>query len=371
MVAGKDFPDSIPLSPEAINAGDENEVKLLIMGREYRYWEEVSINLTYDQIANTFSFKSPFFPDNEAMRDIFRPFAYRECAVYIGGQKILTGHTNIIKPDHDDKSCTVTVEGCSRTGVLNDCVPSPGTWPLSFRGLNLMQIAKKLCEPYSIDVVFEIDPGPAFTGREHVEIDEDKKIYDILKEFARLRGFCFSANIHGDLIFKSSEFPRATVTLEAGKFPVKKIDGTYNGQQRFSDITMVKSNSGRGSGQKITVRDDELVKNHAFRATIEKADKTEAGNLTQAANTKLGRTIAESVELNVDCVGWRRPDGELFQDGQTVSLLAPGAMIYKATDFVIRNVRLDRKGNDMTSSLSLCLPAVFNGAIPTEMPWAL
>ena len=134
---------------------------------------------------------------------------------------------------------------------------------------------------------------------------------------------------------------------------------------------MVKSNTGAGSGQKITVRDDELAKNHMFRATVEKADKTEAGNLTRAANMKLGRTIAESAEWVVDCVGWRRPDGELFQSGQVLGVLAPGAMIYEKTDLVIRNIRFDRKSDSLTSELTLCLPDAFKGTIPERFPWVL
>ena len=65
---------------------------------------------------------------------------------------------------------------------------------------------------------------------------------------------------------------------------------------------------------------------------------------------------------------WIRPL-QIKEDDNTITLLAPGAMIYSEYEFVIKSVEFSRDGDSETAVLKLVLPGSFSGEIPETLPW--
>ena len=66
---------------------------------------------------------------------------------------------------------------------------------------------------------------------------------------------------------------------------------------------------------------------------------------------------------------WRDPNGDLWAPNTTVTLVAPGAMVYTEFEFIIRAVQFSRDSRETTATLELVLPGSFSGEIPETLPW--
>jgi prophage tail gpP-like protein len=99
---------------------------------------------------------------------------------------------------------------------------------------------------------------------------------------------------------------------------------------------------------------------------------TESADVPLATMAMVGRMVANVVSYTVDGLpGWRDPHGNLWRPNTTVVLEAPGVMVYKETELMIRSVRLTQTAAIETASLELVLPGVFGGEMPTSLPWDL
>jgi prophage tail gpP-like protein len=365
------MPDYMSGAPDKVEAKNENEISLLINDKLFKYWNDITIIRSFDTVADQFSLSCPFYPNNKTMKELFRPFMYNECVIYVGEDKVLTGTMMKVIPKNTANSQTVTVEGYSLPGVLADCQAAVSSWPLSIIGLDLKQIAEKLAEPYGIIVTFDGDPGAKFTANDRIEIETDEKIYELLTRLARERGFVISSMPDGEMYFRKTVNERATVRINSGEPPYLNSSAEYNGQERYSDIIILKAGHRGGVGGKYTIKDAELTANGIFRQLVDNADDTEKGNLKTAAIWRLGRMLAEAIPISLSCIGWRRPDNnKLWQDGQKLIFYSPGDMIYEPTELLIREVKLNKKNNEMTSDFTLVLPESYSGEERKEFPWA-
>ncbi len=368
-IEDRSVPAKVDVSPDTVISGYSEEVSLFIDGKVFKYFDDVTISMSFDSIADTFSLSVPFDSKNTSFKKLMRPFSYKEVAIYIGGEKQLQGNIVSIKTSSDPSSRKLQIDGYSKTGILNDCCPSSQTKCSNVNGLDLMQIADLLCKPYGIEIIFEADIGAKFSNKDKIQIDPSKKIVDILTPLAKMRGLVISNTRHGELLFHKTDSDKAKIKIDSGQPPCTKSDANYNGQNRFSDITIVKKD--KNGGTKVTVPDNELKKQGVFRQVIQSADSSESGNLKNVATAKVGRTIAESVQINADFFGWRNTIGEIWAVGEKIFYKSPDDFIYDYTEVLIKNVTLNRKNNEMTSSLNMCLPECYSGLEIKVYPWDL
>lgn len=365
-----DSPKEIEVTPETIKNGVSNEVALLIDGTPFKFWSSATINFSFDTLADSFSISAPWFPDDDIYRELFRPFSYKEIVLYVGGEKVLTGNNITIKTNTNSDSKIITIDGYSKAGILADVTVAATSWPVVFRGLNLQQITESLTRPFGITVDFKSDPGPAFTKGDNVTIEPDQKIADFIISLAKQRGLIISSDKDGILVFQNTTQDAAEASIIEGRYPYRNSNVTYNGQNRFSDITAINSEMIKGAGQKYTVDDPELKSNGINRPLVWKATDTNSGKLKEAVTAKMGRTIAEAVGINVNVVDWHRiQDKKIWKDNTRVIYQSDGDMIYEETEFLIKKASLQKSPNETTTSLTLIFPETYNGEIREDYPW--
>lgn len=358
------------LSPDEIKA-ERDEVTMIIDGKSFRYFDDVNINLSLDTIADTFSLSCPFDSQNKVLRKLFQPRTYKECAIYIGGIKQITGHIVTIKTDTSPESAKITLDGYSRTGVLNDCIVAPDI-NLDIKNLDLLQIAQKICDPFGINVICETDQGAKFTGQEKIQLDKNRKCVEILNELAKLRNILISNTNQGELLLqKVIQTEKATLKIDASKMPCVKSNANFNGQSSFSHFVVTKSKIQKGQrGDRRIVTDPELVKNGIFRPCISDADSVETGALNKSATSMVGKSIAKSININADFFGWRKPDGNIWMPGEKILYKSENDMIYDFTELVVKNITFNKKSDSLTSSISFVFPDYSADIISGKYPWA-
>ena len=347
----------------------ENEASLLIDGERFRFWSDVTITRSIDQM-DTLEFSCPFDSTAPGFRETFKPFSYKPLQLNIGGVPIFTGTMMVPKPVLEKDGKTLQVSAYSTPGVLNDCTApasmfSGGENGLEFNNQNLRDIAIALASPFGISTAFLDDPGAAF---ERVSIKPQTKILGFLATLAKQRNMVISSTETGDLLFQrsvDSDIPVAQ--LSQGNSPVQSVEPFFSPQEYYSHITGIQPVSIGTNGSQHTVRNPHLP--GVIRPfTFETPDVTE-GDTPTATNSKAGRMYGNACSYAVGLSTWRDDYGDLWTPNTIVSLVAPDAMIYANYNFLIRSVAFKRDRNNESSVLNLTLPGAFNGKTPESLPW--
>lgn len=354
-------------NPLRVNAAGDT-ITLLINGYKFDFWPSIKINRSIDTIGDTFELTAPWLPENSRFRKIFKPFGYQDVVVYIGGEKIISGTAVNINPNSNANQKEVKISGYSRAAVLNDVMMPSSAFPLQFSNLTLLQIAQRLSTPFGIKVIFKTSPGAPF---KNVVLAPDKKIYPFLIELATQRGIIISSDADGNMIFQKSTTSPATMTIIEGQPPFSTASVTFDGQQRYSSFAALGDGWKSGRGQIAVIEDPAIKKTGILRPFIYKATDIEHGDLKEAARSKLGRNIANSMQIDVTVNGLRDRNGNLWKDNQKVIFQSPGNMLHIATEYVIRDVEFIKDDKSEMSNLTLVFPEAFSGEIRTVFPWDL
>ena len=98
-------------------------------------------------------------------------------------------------------------------------------------------------------------------------------------------------------------------------------------------------------------------------------DDATSGNNVDVVSARMGRMFGNAVSYNVSLPTWRDFSGDLWDVNTVVNLLAPGAMVYRLTRLIVRQVKLVRTEGTETALLNCVLPGAFSGKIPEALPW--
>lgn len=342
-----------------------NEVALLVEGQRFRFWKSARFTRSIDNL-DALSVVAPFDPTAPEQRAFFKPFQYREAAFVVGGETLFTGVLANTAPRINPDEYLINLSGYSLPGVLADCTPPASAYPLEFNGQTLQDIAKTLTAPFGLDVIFEAPVGPAFTRLAAPETGT--RVMDTLADLARKKGLVIGSSPRGALVFRqSAEIGEPVARLEQGAAPLVSASVNFDARQYYSSVTGIEPVIAGLAGSQFTVSNPRLAGVlRPFTFTLSDVAPGEVANVVRA---KAGRMFANMAAYTVVVATWRDSAGNLWEPNTTISLLAPGVMIYRPYSFLLRGVTFDRDVNGETAILELIMPGTFAGALPEVLPW--
>lgn len=342
-----------------------NEVSLYVDGETFVYWETITISRAIDSISKMV-FTSPFDPDNRAFRRVFRPDGFKSVVVTIGGKRIFTGVMVPQPPTSDPSGSQITVDAFSIPGVLEQCSAPESVWPIEFRRHNLREITDRILKPFGVQYMFESDPGPAF---KKVKMQPTSTIFAFLTPLAQQRGYVISDDSDGFMVYRQSTSTGSPVAvLREGVAPLVSVAPSFNFVQYYSHVTGLKPARAGSRAARYTAANTFL--NRSLRPSVFTAGDTDAGEIEDATNAKLGRMFGNAATYTATIATWRDPRGSLWRENTTVKVLYPSAMIYQEYEFLVRRVNLSQTPTEEVAVLELVMPGAFSGEIPEELPWA-
>ena len=353
-------------NPATVTASNKDEVSLLIEGKIFTFWTDIFITRSMDTIGDTFGFRAAWTPDNPDYRRIFKPFQYQDVVVYLGGEKLITGTAINLNLTSAANRMDLNISGYSKPAVLNDVMAPTSAYPLEFSGMNLQQITETLVTPFGLGVVFKAPVGAAFSN---VGLEPQQHIYQFLIDLAQQRGLVISSDTDGNLIYQQSTTEPPKSSIIEGKPPFISSNVIFDGQKRFSVFAALGDGWEKGEGQKAIVEDTAIKNAGVLRPMIYKAQDISAGDLNTAAIAKLGRSIADSIEIMVEVDSWRDREGNLWRDNQRVIFQAPGNMLYTQEEYIIRSVQYVKSPHTQTALLTLVFPESYSGEVRSSYPW--
>lgn len=402
-----------------------NNVKMLISGVEFAFWNGVSIVRAVDCV-DSIEFGAPFDHTAPRFKEIFAPFTYQPIQITVDDEPLFTGTMVDVTPDLGETR-TIQVSGYATAGVLGDCTMPVSAWPLEFNKLTLKDIAERMAGFFKVAVEFRGDPGKPF---ERVACDPDRRVLDFLADLAKQRGFVIASNPDGALLFWKSEGGSVVAKLTQGVSPLLDVTPDFNPQEFYSELTGIAPEEVDKSGQQSTVkvrarmseeekkrrrdarkglkgaaRDavnakfaaEDAAKRAAakaarkknkpakkynkftleneeaevFRPFVYKLQDTEGGDEAEANKAKLSRMLGNMAKYTIEVCTWRDANGQLWAPNTRIMLEAPDAMIYGPYTFEVKKVRFNQSDKSETATLELALPGSFSGEPPEVYPWEL
>lgn len=334
-------------------------------GRRFGEWSEVELQLGIDSYTAC-SLSGPWDPERTDMRAAFEPLAFPTVTVTVNDELMLTGRVKDVAPSVDASQASVGITVYSTAHELTEVCAPPELLPLEFNGLNLKQIAQRLAgSTFSLAVNLDGPPGAVFT---RCRCEPDGELHAFLTELALQRGFVVTDTPSGDLLFRSEAPTGAPVARLQGQ-PLGKVSAQFQPSRWFSHVTGRACKRAGTNGSSFTEL-NRLFRSFWPRHTAASVGDTGSADVPRAAKAMVGRMVASVATYTVeDLPTWRDPSGKLWRPNTTLTLLAPGAMIYHETELLIRAVKLKQTGDSETATLELVLPGSFGGAFPKRLPW--
>jgi prophage tail gpP-like protein len=233
-------------------------------------------------------------------------------------------------------------------------------------GVTLKTVADRLARPFGIQTDFFDVPSVKF--EKDVSLNVGKKILDFLVELAAQHDIVIGSSQDGKLLFrKSNEDVFAQAEFIEGQRPLVSVVPNFDEQNYFSHVTGLQPETLGIPGAKYT-RSNPHLKGVSRPFTFGVPD-TIGADVKTSVDAKMGRMFASAVSYTVTVPTWRNPRGVLWGPNTYVALDYPSAMIYGRYEFLIRSVTFEADAESRSATLELVLPGVFNGKIPSRLPW--
>ena len=347
-------------------ADGEQDVAIVIGGKKFVGFTGYELNLSFDSL-DTFSFSAPYDNSLKDLQEAIEPFSFKSCEIYYQGALVFNGRLLTPDPKLEDVSSEITLQGYPLCGVFNDCNVPPAKYPAQYKGLTVKQIADELAQAYSVEVGIQGNAGASF---EKVTCEPSESILSFLTKLLKQRDLLFTNDEKGNLLFFTAKEQKAAISFIEGEAPLLSITPKFNAQGFYSHLTGFTKTDKENDSLSYTFKNKYLINKGVMRykSMIIDDAKTQS-DLEKAVNTQAGKMFADCVSYELTCEGHILIDNRLCKKGLCVCVKAPKAMIRRETNFIARNIKMIRTGDQKTTQLSLVLPGSYTGKIPEVMPW--
>jgi len=168
----------------------KNETTIVVGGRSFDGWENVTIIKNLESIANSFSIK--FFDKFTGLKDNWPLIPGLIVKVNIGKTRVLTGHIEMINVSYTDEDRSFTMSGRSFAGDLVDCMHEG---PCEFKNLTLLKLTEELVRPFGLKVFESIET----TIIDKFAYKPGETVFEALDRAARLQGLFFVSTPFGNI----------------------------------------------------------------------------------------------------------------------------------------------------------------------------
>lgn len=334
---------------------NDEKPEILLDGVIYNDWQKCAINLSIDDIADTFAVTATEFrPDHgDALKAVVR----------YGKETILTGHIETIDistvPDQEG----VRLSGRSDAGDLVDCSAIVAGGEL--RKLTLLEAARVLCKPFGITVRALVDTGAAF---DKIKVEQGESVSQVLDRICRERGFNAWSDGDGGIVLGRPGWGRAQTSLrmrftDGGQLRrdnnIIELSSTLTLSNRFDRLIMrsqaatTDTDFGLSAAQpEATARDDAVGR---YRPKIITSDGAgTAADLQKRVDWEVARRVGKSTSVRYTVEGWRQvAGGDLWRPGLLVSVVDEPTNINSDMLITAVSLTLDEDKGGYRASLDL------------------
>lgn len=202
----------------------DEQVILQIGSDRHTGWQEVSIRLSLEQMADEFQLS---LTERWSESGDVRPVSPDEpCTLSIGDELVLTGYLDEVLPDYDAETHTIVANGRSKAGDLVDCSGREQR----LDGRTLQQIAATLAQPYGIEVVDTVGATKPFRA---FVLEDGQPIGEAIERAAQIRGARVVSDSQGRLLIVHAVQREIRTALVLGQ-NIRRASGVFSNRDRFN-----------------------------------------------------------------------------------------------------------------------------------------
>ena len=352
-----DIPISIPgLGALGANPSPKKEdASLAVNGKKFEGWESISVKRSIKAIAGAFSLNLTDKWAQEQSSWLLNPGD--ECALSIGGDRLITGYLDGVKPSFTKESRTIVVSGRDKTGDMVDCsaVHKPGNWS----DISILRLANLLGAPFGITAKSTVSGLKPF---QNFNIQNGESAFECLDRAAKLMGVLLMNDGTGNILITRTGTQRASTNLEQGN-NILSASANFEMKERFSKYIVKGQNA--GLADEATPGVDFAASGIATDAWIERyrplivmAEGAATPEIcTQRARWEATVRAAKSSPIAVIVQGWRQSDGKLWELNKIVKLKSPWLGVNQ--DFLITSVEFKKSNDGTLTNLELERPDAY------------
>lgn len=343
---------------------------LKINGRQFDTWKSINAQRSIAQIAGTFSFTT----SNRFAGDVARwGFTTGDsCTVSIGDNTILTGYLDDIDDGYSLNTHDVTFTGRDKTEDLVDCAYDTFTLGSQLKNLTVLQIIKKLCDPFGISVEVDDSTVKAELSKEKVpvyNIEIGDKVYSMISTLCQQYAILPITTGDGKLRLTRTGIKKANDILEVGKnILANRLN--QSDKDRFSVYYATGPAKTSAFNSKLIVNgklSDNYVKRTRPLVILvgEQANSDDVLQKRAAWEARIRAGGSRKVQTKVR--GWTQSNGDIWPLNGLVSV--KDDKIGVNGEFLIASINfsLDGSGGELTN-MSLVPPEAFDLQKRTDIP---
>ena len=355
----------------AKNSAPSDDVTVLIAGQVYGGWQDVRITRGIERLPSDFELRLTDLYASES--DVLQIKPGDACAVRIGGSAVLTGYVDVVMPSISKDEHALTVRGRGKCADLVDC---SAEWPGGqIQGSSVLEVARKLAQPYGITVDAVDDPGkpiPSFS------LMFGESPYDIIERLCRYSQLLVYDDEDGNLLLARASSQAAASGFREG-VNVESATSVLSMNERFSEYRCYPNafNTLQELGEAGFLKssqEDVDVPRHRLKILIADTTGNGAEDVAKArAGWEASRRYGRSYVVRLTTDNWRDKAGSLYQANTLVNVDLPTLKVADQL-WAISEVTY-RKGADgthcdliiMPPQGFLVAPTVFQPGLPAEV----
>ncbi len=343
-----------------------DDATLLVNGKQYLGWEDVSIKRSMKAISGSFSLSVTTKWAQQQTPWQINPGD--ECRILIGQDEVINGFVDSTNPKLSKDRRDFGASGRDKTADLVDCTPETG----SFNSTTLFGLISKLCSPFGITVTDLVKDSHKFPN---ISVNQGEGIFDIMDKYAKLRGVLLSGDGKGGLVICRAGTGKASTEIVEG-MNLLEADASYDFKERYSKI-ITKSQS-IGVGEEGPDLSQFAPKGQATDAQITRLrpkvivcdGAADAGTCLQRARWEVSVRAGRSTIVNVAVPGWRQGNGKLWTVNELVRLRSP--YLGLDIDLLISEVTYTKSSSETRTQMQLVPASAFTvdpTLIEKKEPW--
>jgi prophage tail gpP-like protein len=279
----------------------------------------------------------------------------QELIFELGGQRAISGYVRAVKSRISGDDLSVTVTGRDYTADLVDCsaIHKSGAWT----NTSLERIARDLCSPFKIDVVWSVSDATASQPFATFKLDHSETVFEALSRAARMRGIIMTRDTFGRVVFTE---PGAGGTADALVLGDNLLECEYvdDDSDRFS-VYQVLGDSAGGDllGSSMTLEQVSTVATFVDAGvprwrpkqlwSSTSTGKVKARNRAQAEQAK---GLSQGQRVTAKVRGWQQTTGRLWEANQMAEITAkPLGLDTRAMLIVSFRLGLDDDGGEVAT----------------------
>jgi prophage tail gpP-like protein len=335
-------------------------------GQIYSAWESVIVRREFSEPISVFEFT----PTEGAYGRNYSQLALMpgdSVTISLGGEQVINGSVTTRNVAYDSKSHQIVIAGKSKTLHLakSSVIVKPGTYD----GYTFQQAAQAVMQPHGVNLIMSNPPQSASKPFANLSVQYGETCAEFIQRIAMMRGLHLWDDKNGNLVAGQGGQTSSGADLTEG-VNILSANARIDNQSAWGPYAGVGQQPGNDNNwppRAISASGNNPNYPQNWYKLWHAEHPGDAEDMASRVNYEMAIDAGAHVNVTLKVVGWKKPDGSLWDTPKTVTCLSPMIFGQQSSGLTlgVQSVVYEQdSANGTTTTLNLCLPQHLQ-SIPT------